>query len=254
MLHLPLEIVRIIVECARYESRLFPLLFVSKEFLHETCRVLYRHIYIKSSHKRHHLPLNSAVKRSYYASLVKTIIIDSCRLHNDIRRILYATHNLKTLEIFDWDFSNIQFILRTDYPFQLGCFTYVLGRHERLTEFLESQPSIKTLYWFPRPFVADARTSLVETSSLPGLENYCTSVPLMESRLFLDGKLKRLFTDECIQLPKEPTAASRHITSVALRDTSMVTLDDVLAFFPNVRYLDGDWSVVSAFPNYSYNR
>ena len=253
MPHLPLELVRMIItNVATDQAPLHPLLLISREFLHEACRALYRHIVIKTTHKRYQLPMNSATKRSYYASLVERVTIHSCRLFNDIRRILHSVYNLKTLEILGRDISDIQYVLRPDYPFHLDSFACNIIRHERLTEFFQSQPSIKTVTWDPACLWTPVayKTTVAEATSLPNVENIKTKVIFVSSDMFSMGNIRRLFLQSTAHwynynlLSAESTTASRNVTSLVLFPDAC-SLQRILSFFPNVRYLDGNWSLVS---------
>ena len=253
MPHLPLELVRMVVtNVATVQAPLHPLLFVSKEFLHEACRELYRHVVIKETHKRQQLPMNNATKRSYYASLVENITIHSCRLFNDIRRILHTVQNLKTLEILGKDFSTIQYVLRPDYPFELDSFTCDIHDHPRLIEFVQSQPTIRTIFWDPGFYrtLPAFRTAVEAANFLPNLENMKTEILFLSSGMFSVSKVKRLHLDasNCYYnvhpLLTESTVASRNVTSLVLLSDAF-SLDRILVFFPNLRYLEGNWSFVS---------
>ena len=251
MPHLPVELVRMIVlYVAREHKRLFPLLFVSKEFLHETSRIIYRCIFIGTQHKRHQLPLNNAAKRSYYASLVEEITIGSSRLYNDIRRILHAVMNLRHLRLLETDTSTLQYILRPDYPFRIHTFECRVTRNPRLTEFIESQPSIKTIGCCRSVGLGPlaGRDDLARSSSLPSLQNIYAGDALLSSELFEHGNIKRIDIggepSKLLRIPNEPTEASRRVVSLRLPAAS-ARISVILNFFPNVQYLDGCWILVS---------
>ena len=255
MPHLPLELVRMIVSnVAASHEPLYPLLLISKEFLNEACQELYRHIVIKADDKRYQLPLNNAKKRSYYASLVKHITIESCRLWKDILRILKAVVNLKTLEILGdlHDHWDAEHIIRPDYSFELDSFACNAMHYERLIEFFQSQPTIKTIAWDPTPPWQSIGATPADHSCFPHLENMKTRVSILGSDIFTNGKIRRLYIEPYSKwqgnsLPGGvPLAASRYVKSLVLLTTSAESnLASALGLFPFVKYLDGYWSLVS---------
>ena len=247
MTHLPLEICQMIVQNVSDDRpTLTALLLVSKNFLNEACRELYKTIYVRAGQTRNRLPLNNPIKRSYYGSLVRSLTFEPrVFYHTNVRQILLSTSNLKELHLLDQRLkNNVPQLLRTDYTFQLTALTVHARFNTKLLAFFLTHSEIRVLAWNPID-LADAVPSFVDGQPiLPKVVSLKTSSSILDSPWFdQQVTVRHLWLAShpwaYVSFDRQQTEASRRVTSVRFPLGAPIPyLNRITMLFPNLRYLD----------------
>ena len=256
MSHLPVELCSMIVShFADDRQTLLSLLLVSRNFLHEACRFLYRAIYIQKDHQRDHhvhVPLSNPTERAYYASLVRSLTIDPRTVsHTSIRRLLSSTTNLEDLHFTtELTHNDVLAILRWKYPFKLKTLSIHARFHPILLAFFKSQSNIRTLAWDPIQSPAQCLPS--DARLLPNVTSLKTwGSAIMDSPWFMEiTNVRHLCISAArggyVDLHRQASKGSERITSLRLHKFIQKTQVSLIStLFPNLQYLDARFMEVS---------